>query len=96
MAQYLANKRFFAQGTFFGLDELTHVHTLAKAGACVINCFNLEDAPATRTLAFKRADVGLPDGTIEVDGATSSVDGDKVILTVSVPAKGHQLVKVTT
>ena len=96
MAQYLANKRFFAQGTFFGLDELTHVHTLAKAGACVINCFNLEDVPATRTLAFKRADVGLPDGTIEVDGATSSVDGDQVLLTVSVPAKGHQLVKVTT
>lgn len=94
MAQYIKNKRFFAQGTFFGLDELTHGHTLAETRACVINCFNLEDEPVTRTLEFKLADVGLPNGMLEVSGAAGHLDGDVVSLSVSISGTGHQLVSV--
>jgi len=95
MARYLPNKRFFAQGVFFGLDEQTHVHTLAGDKACVINCFNLEDEARTRTVQFQLADVGLPAGALVVEGATGRLEGGQVTLSVSVPAQGHQLVKLT-
>jgi hypothetical protein len=95
MQVYLANKRFFTQGVFYGLDELTHVHTLLDAGACVINCFNLEAEPVERMLRFKLADIGLSGRRQTVIGAASGAEGDVVTLRVSVPAMGHQLVKVT-
>jgi hypothetical protein len=95
MALYLANKRFFTQGVFFGLDEQTHVHTLAGDRACVINCFNLEDEARTRTVQFQLADVGLPEGALVVEGATGRLEGGEVTLSVTVPAQGHQLVKLT-
>ena len=95
MQVYLAHKRFFTQGVFYGLDELTHVHTLVDAGACVINCFNLEAEPVERTLRFKLADIGLSGSPQAVIGALSDDEDGVVTLRVSVPAMGHQLVKVT-
>ena len=88
MAQYLEHKRLFAQGTFFGLDELTHGHTLAQARACVINCFNLEDEPVTRTLEFRLADVGLPNGTLEVTGGNRGI----TVGTIGLAAAGNDTV----
>jgi len=95
MQAYRANKRFFAQGTFFGLDEQAHAHTLADAAACVINCFNLESQPLERTLRFRPADIGLPAGPLAVEGAASSTDGEVVTLRVAVPPMGHQLVTLS-
>jgi hypothetical protein len=94
MQVYLEHKRFFTQGRFSGLDELTHIHTLLEAGACVINCFNLDDQPVERVLRCTMADLGLPAGQPQVTGAAASVDGDVLTLTVSIPAMGQQLVKV--
>src|SRR5579859_3207399 len=95
MLVYLANKRFFTQGVFYGLDELAHGHTLPDLGACVINCFNLEAEPVERTLRFKLGEVGLPAGQPAVVGAASEVEAGLVTLRLAVPAMGHQLVKLS-
>ncbi len=94
MQAYLAHKRFFTQGVFYGLDETAHAHTLAEAGACVLNVFNLTDAPVVRTLRFTLAEVGLAGGAAQVIGAEGRMDGEAVVLTVSIPAMGHQLVEI--
>ena len=96
MQVYLANKRFFTQGVFYGLDEQAHAHTLPDAGACVINCFNLAAEPAERTLRFRLADIGLSAGPKRVTGAESSMAGEVMTLRLMVPAMGHQLVTLTT
>ncbi len=92
MQTYLAHKRCFTQGVFYGLDELTHAHTLADAGACVLNCFNLDDGSVTRALQFKLSDVGLAGAALTVAGATGALVDGVVALSVTIPAQGHQLV----
>ena len=47
-----------------------------------------------RTLRLKLAELGLTGGQPRVEGATVSVDGDVLTLRVTIPAMGHQLVKV--
>jgi hypothetical protein len=106
MQTYLPLKRFYTQGAFYGLDEMVIVHTLADRGEAVMNVFNLEDKAQEKEIRFRPADIGLPNGKVgievvpvaEQDGkpvVTMSVSKDgEVILKVSIPAKGHQLVKI--
>lgn len=94
MKAYMAQKLFFTRGTFYGLDETVHAHTLTSKRACVMNCFNLTDKPETREITFKLSDIGLPSGRVRVSGADCTTDGDNVTLRVSIPAMGHTLVKL--
>jgi hypothetical protein len=95
MDTYMAHKRFFTHGAFYGIDEATHVHTLVDERAAVMNVFNYGDEPATREIRLMPAEVGLSDGPITVDGAEAAVEGDgAVILRVQLPARSHRLVKV--
>ena len=45
MQTYTPLKRFYTQGTFYGIDETVHAHTLPDIGESVINVFNLENKP---------------------------------------------------
>lgn len=83
MAAYRRLKPFFAAGTFYGIDELTHVHRHPVQPAAVINCFNLEDQPVTRAIAFDPARFGL-------DPARRYA----VPRQVAIPAYGHELIEV--
>jgi hypothetical protein len=92
MTTYLGNKRFFTQGAFFGLGETVHAHTLD--GESVINCFNPETEPLSRVLAFSPDEIGLPPGSVAVEGAEFQQKGNEVSVNLSIPARGHLLLKV--
>lgn len=94
MATYKANKRFFTQGTFYGLDETIHAHTLTDLNESLINCFNVTTSAVTREIRLKLLDVGLKQGAIQVENAGCALDGDEVVLTVSIPALGHAQVRL--
>lgn len=94
MATYKSLKRFYAQGTFHGLDETVHAHSLADAGACVIDFFNLESRMVQRNIRFKLAEIGLTAGNIAVEGAGWRVNGDELSLNVVVQAMSHAQVKL--
>ncbi|HEY1764703.1 MAG TPA: hypothetical protein VGF85_07245 [Opitutaceae bacterium] len=92
MRQYLALKRFYAQGLFYGLDEMLHAHTLPELRECVIDCFNLEEHPTHRTIRFRYADIGLPPTSLQADGARLENKPDQVTMEVDLPARAHHLV----
>jgi hypothetical protein len=96
MQTYLAAKRFYTQGVFYGLDELTHAHTLPDLQQSLINAFNLTNQPLQRTLRFKLADIGLPSAALQVDGASFRQTGDDITVDLTIPARGHQLLKLRT
>jgi hypothetical protein len=94
MRTYLSLKRFFTQGVFHGLDEMVHVHTLPDLREAVLNVFNIENKTENKTIRFRLSDVGLPEGAVEVEGASFTAKNGEVILEVSMPGASHQLVKV--
>lgn len=94
MKTYLPLKQFYTQGKFYGIDEMVHAHTLPELRESVLNVFNLTDKPEEKEVRFRLADIGLPAGSVKVDGAPATVNGDEITLKVSVPARGHQLIKV--
>ncbi len=81
MRDYRRLKPFFARGVFYGLDELTHLHKHPSEAAAVVNCFNLEKDPITRTIAF--------------DGAQFGLSARRFERTVTVPAYGHALLELS-
>jgi hypothetical protein len=94
MRTYLPLKRFYTQGEFFGIDETVHAHSLPELRQSVINVFNLADKPVEKEVRFRLADVGLPAGSAQVEGAAATVSGGEIIVKTTVPARGHQLLKV--
>jgi len=94
MATYKPLKRFYTQGAFYGLDDMVHVHTLADEKASVINAFNLDETSAERTITFRPEEIGLPKGTMTIEGATYKQQGEEVVIDLSIPAGAHQLIKV--
>ena len=94
MKTYLGLKRFYSQGVFYGLDETMHCHTLPDRRQCVINCFNLDEKPARRTVRFRLGEIGLPAGSVQVNGAPFRQSGDEVALEIAIPPRGHLLLKV--
>jgi hypothetical protein len=94
MRTYLPLKRFYTQGEFYGIDEMVHAHTLPDIRESVLNVFNLTDKPTQKKVRFRAADIGLPAGSMEVKGDSVTATGDEVTIKLSIPARGHQLVKV--
>ncbi len=95
MTAYRRLEPFFKAGKFYGLDEMVHVHVHPTESAAVINCFNLENQPATRHIEFTPRQIGL-DGSraYKAIGATVSRQGETYVLEVAVPALGHALVEL--
>jgi hypothetical protein len=94
MRAYLSLKRFYTQGVFYGIDETIHAHTLPDLRASTINVFNLEQKPVRKQLRLRGTDIGLPAGPMQIEGAASKQDGDQVVADLSLPARGHLLLKV--
>jgi hypothetical protein len=95
MATYRRLERFFKRGTFFGIDEMTHVHVDSTRAAAVINCFNLEDHAARRSIEFDLAQAGLDArGSYEVRGGTAQSTRTRYAVDVEIPAYGHTLLEL--
>jgi hypothetical protein len=94
MKTYMPLKRFYTQGKFYGIDEMIHAHTLPDLGQSVINVFNLTDKPVEKTVHLRPADVGLAAESIRVEGESFTASGGDVTFKVTVPARGHHLVKI--
>jgi hypothetical protein len=90
MATYRRLEAFFKAGTFYGLDEMVHVHAHPTESAAVVNCFNLEDQPARRTIEIDPAKVGLSSSlTYQIKGAPARREGSRYIVEVEIPSQGH-------
>jgi len=96
MQAYQPLKRFYTQGVFYGVDEMTHAHTLPDLQESVINAFNLEKEPVQKPVRFRLAEIGLRSGRVQVEGAPFQQSGEEVTLDLAIPARGHQLLKVRT
>jgi hypothetical protein len=94
MRTYLPLKRFYTQGTFYGIEEMVHAHTLPELRESALNVFNLDDKPIEKEVRFRLADIGLPAGAIQVEGASFTLKGDEITMKLPIAARGHQLVKV--
>jgi hypothetical protein len=95
MASYRRLEPFFKRGSFYGVDEMVHVHVHPTESAAVINCFNLEDKPVTRRLEFAPSRFGLDHSKqYKVTGASVSRDAELYLLNVAIPAYGHCLVEL--
>jgi hypothetical protein len=96
IATYRRLKPFFTTGTFYGIDELTHVHVDRKRTGAVINCFNLDNNPVDREIKFAPATFGLATSkTYLFTGGRFTQTGDAYTGKVTVPAQGHALIEVT-
>jgi len=95
MATYRRLEAFFKRGTFYGIDELTHMHVHPSVPAAVINGFNLEDRPVEREVWFIPRKYGLDGGRhLRVEGVPSRRAREGYILTFRIPARGHQLAEI--
>ena len=96
MANYRRLKHYYASGTFYGIDEQTHVHTHAQGKGAVINCFNLEEKPAEREIRFEPARLGLSSSAdLKFTGADFTRSSDAYIGRVKIPGEGHTLIEVS-
>ncbi len=95
MAAYRRLETFFKAGTFYGLDEMAHVHVHPTEPAAVINCFNLEDHSVSRRIEFDPRKLGL-DATApyQIKGATARRAEGRYSIDVEVPSYGHSLIEV--
>jgi len=95
MATYRRLQDFFKAGTFYGLDEMLHLHVHPAEPAAVINCFNLEDHAVTRRIELRPRQVGLEAmASYQVKGAMARHEEDRYIIEVAVPSYGHSLIEM--
>ena len=95
MATYRRLQSFFNAGTFYGLDEMVHLHVHPTEPAAVINCFNLEDHAVNRRIELHPGKLGLEAaGSYQIKGATAQRAGDLYIINVAVPSYGHSLIEL--
>ncbi len=59
MRVYLTLQDFYKRGTFYGIDEMIHVHSLPGKNRAVINMFNLTGKAVVREVKIKPRDIGL-------------------------------------
>ena len=92
MSAYRRLKPCYAAGTFYGLDEVTHLHKHPREPLAAINCFNLEDRAVERTVKVDLARIGLdPRKEYQVEDVPSRRDGDAYIFDLKLPPLSHQL-----
>ena len=95
MAAYRRLETLFKAGTFYGLDEMVHVHVHPTEPAAVINCFNLEDHAVNHRIELFLGKVGLEaNRSYQIKGATARRAGDQYLLEVAVPSYGHSLIEL--
>jgi len=95
MATYRRLEAFFKRGTFYGLDEMAHLHVDPAHRGAVINCFNLEDHLVRRSLQFDLSQVALATtASYDVTGGMARRGGDHYEIEIEVPAYGHVLVEL--
>jgi hypothetical protein len=95
MSDYRRLEKFFKRGTFYGLDEMVHVHTHASERGAVMNVFNLEGKPAQRKIEFAPAEIGLSAARdFTAKGGDLTLRDGVYALDVSIPALGHTLVEL--
>jgi hypothetical protein len=95
MATYRRLQSFFKAGTFYGLDEMVHVHVHPAEPAAVINCFNLEDHAVNRRIELHPGKLGLEaSGSYQFKGATAQWAENRYIIEVVVPSYGHSLIEM--
>jgi hypothetical protein len=88
-------KPFFSSGIFYGIDELTHFHRHPIDRSAVINCFNLEDQPVTRSFLLEPARFGLDAGaTYQVSGGNAQRKTGGYEIEVSIASYGHTLIEM--
>ncbi len=97
MKMYMRLKRFYTQGTFYGLGETVHVHTLADEGKAVVNVFNLSEKPETKIVTFNLKEIGLePEAKIEAEGAVCSQKGSIATLRFNIAGMGTALAEISS
>jgi len=95
MDTYKRLKPYFTSGIFYGLDELTHVHSSIDGTGAVVNCFNLEECAVERDVRFEPPSLGLTaNKTFEFVGADISPTRRAYVGTVGIPAQGHTLIEI--
>ena len=95
MADYKRLKAFFTAGTFYGINEETHLHRHPDKSVAVINCFNLEDHVVSRRIEFVPTRFDLDETrNYTVRGASVKRDANLYLIETKVAAYGHSLVEV--
>ncbi|MCS7223108.1 MAG: polysaccharide lyase family protein [Armatimonadetes bacterium] len=101
MQTYKRLKPFYTQGEFFGIEETVHAHTLRKATSrkqtllSVINFFNLDTEDKEKVVSFSLSEIGLPPSVpVHCIGASYQQEGERLRLSIRLPARGHQLVEI--
>ncbi|MGB9619229.1 MAG: hypothetical protein ACPL7K_02315, partial [Armatimonadota bacterium] len=92
---YRSLKDLYTRGTFYGPDEMTHIHVLPEEGRCVLNAFNLTDTPVWREVEIRLNDLGLLEN-VRVEGAPHHIVGGKLVLQLDIPPFSPALVKMVT
>jgi hypothetical protein len=97
MANYRRLKPYFVSGTFYGIDEQTHVHSAPDRRSAVINCFNLDVTDSEREIDFQPAKLGLlPEKDYHFsNGNFSRSSLQSYRGRVRIPAHGHTLLEVS-
>jgi hypothetical protein len=93
MKTYMSLIDFYKRGTFYGIDEMTHVHTLPERNQAVVNLFNLAGKTVTRTVRVNLAEVGLQSFR-NASGADARKSKGGFTFTVELKPLSQALVKV--
>ncbi|MBE7539264.1 MAG: discoidin domain-containing protein [Opitutaceae bacterium] len=98
MASYNRLKPYFAHGHFSGIngDESLHLHTLDGKPGGVLLVFNLRDKPVSRHIRvpLRQLNLETPSGIPALAGATGTIDGDDLVLTVALPPESPALIEI--
>ena len=94
MNEYMVLRDFFVRGTFYGVDEFTHVHVLAERNQAVINIFNLRSEPINREVIINIDDIGLNDVKSITGSDMYNVKKRQLSFQVSINPLSPSIVKV--
>ncbi len=93
MTIYQALKPYFVRGTFFGLSETAHLHTLPGKPGGVLNLFNLTDSPQELEtfIPIELMQSGQP---LPVQGAQADWSSARMRLRLSLPPMSPAVVRI--
>jgi hypothetical protein len=93
---YKRYKHYYARGTFTGVTEQVHLHTLAGQPGGVLNLFNLNQDEKTVQCDLAAADLNLAPGTLLVGDRDCSLEwiGAKLRVACRIPAMGAKVVVI--